>query len=117
MRFGNLTTFPVWLARHKEQTGQPSHSGFLGIQIVAPSSITAWLKIPGWFIPLAAWFIEQLQKMIQLPFDANQLRLSRHYTYCDVAPARQELKLGPPIPLRQAAEDTYRWYLEEGMLG
>jgi dihydroflavonol-4-reductase len=75
-----------------------------------------WLKIPGWFVPPVAWLIELLQNFVKLPFDANQLRLSRYYTYCDVAPARQELKLGPPTPLRQAAEDTYHWYREEGML-
>jgi dihydroflavonol-4-reductase len=75
-----------------------------------------WFKIPGWLIPPAAWLIERLPGFVRVPFDANQLRMSRHYLYCDVAPARGELNLGKPLSFRQAVEDAYHWYLQEGML-
>ena len=75
-----------------------------------------WLKIPGWVVPPAAWIIERLAPLLKLPFDASQLRMSRHYLFCDVDPARRKLGLEAPIPFRQAVEDTYRWYLQEGFL-
>lgn len=75
-----------------------------------------WLKIPGWVVPPAAWIIERLAPLLKLPFDASQLRMSRHCLFCDVDPARRKLGLEAPIPFRQAVEDTYRWYLQEGLL-
>ena len=75
-----------------------------------------WLKIPGWVVPPTAWLIDHLPGFMRLPFDGNQLRMSLNYLYCNVDPARHELGLGAPTPFRQAVEDTYGWYLDEGML-
>jgi dihydroflavonol-4-reductase len=75
-----------------------------------------WLKIPGWIVPPAAWLIDQLSGLVRLPFNADQLRMSAHYIYCDIEPARADLGLTAPLPFEQAVEDTYQWYLDEGML-
>ncbi len=75
-----------------------------------------WLKIPNWIIPPAAKLMELLPPGTNLPFDKSQLLLSRHHLYCDIQPARDALELNPPRSFRQAAEDTYRWYQEQGML-
>jgi dihydroflavonol-4-reductase len=75
-----------------------------------------WLKIPGWVIPPVAWLIDHLPRWVGLPFDANQLRMSRLYLYCDISRSREALKLGTPLPFRKAVEDTYQWYLQEGVI-
>lgn len=75
-----------------------------------------WLKIPGWIIPPAAWLIDRLPRMIQLPFNGDQLRLSRKYNYCDISRAIQALNLDTPASFRQAATDAYHWYLKEGVI-
>jgi dihydroflavonol-4-reductase len=75
-----------------------------------------WLKIPGWVIPPVAWLIEHLPRWVGLPFDANQLRMSRLYLYCDISKSREALKLSTPLPFRKAVEDTYQWYLQEGII-
>ncbi len=75
-----------------------------------------WLKIPGWVIPPVAGLIDHLPSWLNLPFDGNQLRISRHYLYCNIHPAREALMLNEPRSFRQAVEDTYRWYFQEGIL-
>jgi dihydroflavonol-4-reductase len=75
-----------------------------------------WLKIPGWIIPPLAWLVDHLPRWVGLPLDGNQLRISIHYLYCDSNPARSALKLDAPRPFRQAVEDAYHWYIQEGIL-
>jgi dihydroflavonol-4-reductase len=75
-----------------------------------------WLKIPGWIIEPAAKMVEWLQPFVQLPFDSSQLRLSRHYTYCDTSKARRELDFPEPRPFRQVVKVTLDWYREQGMI-
>jgi len=75
-----------------------------------------WLKIPRWMIEPTAVAIEWLRPLVRLPFDSSQLRLSRHYLYCDTSKARRELDLPEPRPFRQAAQETYDWYREQGVI-
>lgn len=75
-----------------------------------------WLKIPDWIIPPAAWFIDRLPRWIRLPFNGDQLRLSRKYIYCDISRAIKALNLEAPNSFRQAATDAYNWYLQEGVI-
>lgn len=75
-----------------------------------------WLKIPGWIIPPVAWLIDHLPRRLGLPLNGSQLRISRHYLYCDINHARNTLKLEAPRPFRQAVEDAYHWYIQEGIL-
>jgi len=75
-----------------------------------------WLKIPGWMIEPAAIAIEWLRPIVQLPFDSSQLRLSRYHLYCDTSKARRELDLPEPRPFRQAAQEAYDWYREQGVI-
>jgi nucleoside-diphosphate-sugar epimerase len=42
--------------------------------------------------------------------------MSRHYLYCDSSKAQKELALSKPLSFRQAVEDTYAWYVEEGVI-
>ena len=75
-----------------------------------------WLKIPRWMIEPTAVAIEWLHPLIRLPFDSSLLRLSRYYLYCDTSKARRELDLPVPRPFRQAAQETYNWYRERGVI-
>lgn len=75
-----------------------------------------WLKISGWMIEPAAIAIEWLRPVVQLPFDSSQLRLSRYHLYCDTSKARHELNLPEPRPFRQAAQEAYDWYREQGVI-
>jgi dihydroflavonol-4-reductase len=75
-----------------------------------------WMKIPSWSIEPAARLIDALRLVAQLPFDAGQLRISRHRLFCDLSKSQRQLKLPEPLPLRQAAQETYAWYREQGVI-
>lgn len=75
-----------------------------------------WLKIPPWTIRPIARAIDWLSHLIPIPFSSGQLRMSRHYLYCDTSKARRELGLPEPRPFRQAAQEAYDWYQEQGMI-
>ena len=75
-----------------------------------------WLRIPRQVIEPAAKLIDWMRPLITLPFNSSQLRLSRHYLYCDTSKAQKDLELPQLLPFRQAAQDAYDWYLEQGMI-
>ena len=75
-----------------------------------------WLRIPIWSIEPAAKLIDTLRPLITLPLNSSQLRRSRYFTYCDTSKAQKELELPQPLTFRQAAQDAYDWYLEQGMI-
>ena len=75
-----------------------------------------WLKIPGWLIEPAANLIDWLQPVIRLPFNSAQLRMSRHYLFCDLSKSHRELGLSKPRPFHQAAQETYAWYQAQGVI-
>jgi dihydroflavonol-4-reductase len=71
-----------------------------------PAAITPGLAvIAGWLRFLG----------VPLPIDANQIRLSAHNVFFDCHKARTELG-EPKIDLRQSLEDTYWWYVEQGII-
>jgi len=74
------------------------------------------LKIPHWALGPAGAVVDALGRVIRLPLDGSQLRMSGHYLYCDTSKARRDLLLGEPRPFRQAAQETYDWYCEQGVL-
>jgi dihydroflavonol-4-reductase len=74
------------------------------------------IKLPGGLIAPAALAVDLLRRFVRLPLDGNQMRMSRHYLYCDSSKAQEELGLSEPIPFRQAVEEAYAWYLEEGVI-
>ncbi len=75
-----------------------------------------WLKIPHWALGPAGASVDALRRLIRLPLDGSQLRMSGHYLYCDTSKARRELLLGEPRPFRQAAQETYDWYRAQGVI-
>lgn len=75
-----------------------------------------WLKIPRWVIEPGARLVEGLRPLLPIPFDANQLRISRYYLHYDLTKSQRELQLPDPIPFEQAVRETYRWYVEQGVL-
>jgi dihydroflavonol-4-reductase len=74
------------------------------------------LRLPGWSIPLLASLIDAVRLVARLPFDGNQLRLSRHFLYCDSSKARLELGWLPRRTFRQAAQETFDWYRARGVI-
>jgi dihydroflavonol-4-reductase len=75
-----------------------------------------WLKIPTWIIEPTARFCDLAGKILPLPFNGAQLRMTREYLYCDISKSRDELQLPDPKPFRQAAQEAYDWYCEHGYL-
>lgn len=75
-----------------------------------------WLKIPTWVIEPAAWFCDLVGKWLPFPFNGAQLRMTREFLFCDNSKSRNELELPDPKPFRQAAQEAYDWYLENGYL-
>lgn len=75
-----------------------------------------WLRITGWMIPTAAAVLEIVGRLIRLPLNGDQLRMSAHRLFCDTSKARRELGLTAPRPFRQAAQEAYDWYREQGVI-
>jgi dihydroflavonol-4-reductase len=75
-----------------------------------------WLRIPNWSIEPAAKLIDTLRPLITLQLNSSQLRRSRYFTYCDTSKAQKELELPQPLTFRQAAQEAYKWYLEQGII-
>jgi nucleoside-diphosphate-sugar epimerase len=63
-----------------------------------------------------AALLDTLGRVMALPLDGRQLRMSRHFLFCDTHKARTELGLLEARPFRRAVEDTYAWYREQGIL-
>jgi dihydroflavonol-4-reductase len=75
-----------------------------------------WLRIPDWLVRVGVGTLKLLPRSRLIPFDATQLYISQYYLYCDIHPAREALGLGEPLSFRQAAQDAYEWYLQEGII-
>jgi dihydroflavonol-4-reductase len=75
-----------------------------------------WLKIPTSVINPAAQLIEWLRPLIRLPISSEQLRMGQYYLYFDLSKSQRELKLPPPRPFRMAAQETFDWYRQQGVL-
>jgi dihydroflavonol-4-reductase len=75
-----------------------------------------WLKIPTSVIDPAANLLEWLRPLIRLPISSEQLRIGQYYLYFDLSKSQRELKLPPPRSFRQAAQETFDWYREQGIL-
>jgi nucleoside-diphosphate-sugar epimerase len=57
-----------------------------------------------------------LRRVLPLPLDGNQFRLSHQFLFCDTSKAQRELGLPEPRPFRQAAQEAYDWYRDRGMI-
>lgn len=75
-----------------------------------------WLAIPGWAIPPAAVGLDTVGRLVRLPLNGDQLRMSHHPVFCDTSKARTELNLPPPRSFRQAAQEAYDWYKSQGVI-
>ena len=80
---------------------------------VKPPRITQ----PHWTIPLAGWVLDMIAKIVgpKLPLSGEQMRLTAEYIYFDSSKAQRELDL-PHTPVRQALQECYDWYVEQGYL-
>lgn len=75
-----------------------------------------WLRLPPWAVEPMAALIGLLSRFFQLPINADQVRMSRHYLYCDLTKARRDLGYTPARSFRQAAVDAHEWYRTQGLL-
>jgi dihydroflavonol-4-reductase len=75
-----------------------------------------WLHLPTGLVPPAASAVDLLSRFVPLPLTGNQLRMSRYYLWHDTRKTADELKFKASKGFRQAAEETYTWYLEHGFL-
>jgi dihydroflavonol-4-reductase len=75
-----------------------------------------WLKIPNSMIEPLAKTIDLLRPILRLPFDTNQLRIARHFLFCDTSKAQRELGFVAQHPFRETIQETYDWYKDIGIL-
>jgi len=75
-----------------------------------------WLRLPDWAIDPAAAVIDLARRVVPLPVDGNQLRLSRHRLFCDTSKARDELGLTRSRSARQAIVEALAWYRARGVI-
>jgi dihydroflavonol-4-reductase len=74
------------------------------------------IPVPAAITPALALLTGLLRRVgVPLPIDDNQIRLSSRNVFFDCHKACRELG-EPAIDLRQSLEDTYRWYVDHGMI-
>lgn len=74
------------------------------------------LRIPTWLALALVGPVATLYRWGKLPVGGELLRQAGRYFYYDTRKAREELGLATPPPVREAIEDAYRWYLNQGMI-
>ena len=75
-----------------------------------------WLRLPDWAIEPAATSLDLARRILPMPLDGNQLRLSRHRLFCDISKARSELDLTRTRTARQAIVEALAWYRAHGVV-
>lgn len=93
-----------------------SHKALLKLIADVVGAPPPTVRIPAYVTPLLAAAVEAIRQAgVTLPIDANQIRLSARNVYFDCHKAWRELG-EPKVDLRQSLEDTYRWYVEQGVI-
>jgi dihydroflavonol-4-reductase len=75
-----------------------------------------WLHLPDAAVPLAAAWLDAAGRLVRLPMNGAQMRISRHRLFCDVSKARRELGFSATRTFSQAAQEAYDWYRSAGMI-
>jgi len=75
-----------------------------------------WLHLPDATVPLAAGLLDAAGRLVRLPMNGAQMRISRHRLFCDVSKARGELGFSATRSFSEAAQEAYDWYRAQGMI-
>lgn len=75
-----------------------------------------WLKIPDAAIPILSRAIDLANRVVRMPLNGGQLRMSRYKLYCDTSKAAEQLGFRAMRSFQQAAQETYDWYREHGVI-
>jgi len=75
-----------------------------------------WLHLPDAVVPAAAALLDAAGRLVPLPMNGAQMRISRHRLFCDVTKAQRELAFTASRPFSQAARQAYDWYRSAGMI-
>jgi len=75
-----------------------------------------WFHLPGALINPAAIGVDLVRKVLPLPLDGNQLRMSANYLWYDTGKATDELGFSARIGYETAARQAYDWYRQQGIL-
>lgn len=75
-----------------------------------------WLRVPNALLSPLATVVNIAGRVIPLPLDGAQLKMSRHRLWVDTSKARRDLSLPAPKPFRLAAQEAYDWYRQHGYL-
>jgi dihydroflavonol-4-reductase len=109
------------------QRGQPGQQYILGGENVSHKQVfeqiaaitgvrPPWLKIPDFLIHPMARVIDIANRFLPMPLNGGQLRMSRHKLYCDTSKTAEQLGFRAQRSFRQAAQETYVWYQEQGVI-
>ncbi|MGB9673844.1 MAG: SDR family NAD(P)-dependent oxidoreductase [Anaerolineales bacterium] len=61
-------------------------------------------------------FYSVVEKLFPLPISTSLLRLAGHYFYYDTHKAQNDLHLSPPHSITDAIQQSYDWYIAQGVL-
>jgi dihydroflavonol-4-reductase len=75
-----------------------------------------WLPISDAVVPAAASLLDLAGRVVELPMNGAQLRMSRHRLFCDVTKANRELGFTATRIFLQSAQEAYDWYRSAGMI-
>jgi dihydroflavonol-4-reductase len=75
-----------------------------------------WLSIPDPVVPAVASLMDLAGRVVQLPMNGAQLRISRHRLFCDTTRARRDLGFTATRTFLQSAQEAYDWYRSAGMI-
>jgi dihydroflavonol-4-reductase len=109
------------------QRGQPGQQYILGGENVSHKKVfdtiaeitgarPPWFRIPNVIIPPLARLVDFANRFLPLPINGGQLRMSRHKLYCDISKAAEQLQFKAEHSFQQAAQETYDWYREHGVI-
>jgi dihydroflavonol-4-reductase len=93
-----------------------SHKEVFGTIAGITGARPPWLKIPDAAIPALARIIDFANRMVRMPLNGGQLRMSRHKLFCDTSKAAEQLGFRATRSFQQAAQEAYDWYCEHGVI-
>ncbi len=75
------------------------------------------VPLPAQLVPAIAIGVDVVNRLLggRLPFEGDQVRISRFKLYVDGSKAAREFQI-VPRPFRETVQDTYDWYLVNGFL-
>ena len=74
------------------------------------------LVLPAGLVRASSGLFYLTQRFLALPVSVDTLRQAGRYFYYDNRKALSELKLAPPLPVKEALQEAYQWFIQVGAI-